>query len=76
MVYNVPTEASNGPTYIYIAYLLLTITDLTYICDNFGLTTDGSNKMSRSANLNQARRWIFRRKTTGLVFFKLHNKDY
>ena len=56
MVYNVPTEASNGPTYIYIAYLLLTITDLSYIWDNFGLTTDGSNKMSRSANLNQTRR--------------------
>ena len=55
MVYTVPPEASNGPTYMYIAYLMLTITDLTYIYDHFGLTADALNEMSRSAKLNQTR---------------------
>ena len=29
MVYIIPTEASNGPMYMYIARLMSTITDLT-----------------------------------------------
>ena len=45
MVYITPTEASNGPTYMCIAYWMLTITDLTNICDKFGLTADGSSEM-------------------------------
>ena len=70
MVYIVPTEASNGPKYMYIAYLMLTITDITYIRDNFGLTTDDSNKMSCSAELNQSQN-----QGIGIVF-KLHKNDY
>ena len=52
---HIPTEAPSAPTYMYISYLILSITNLTYIWDNFGLTADDSNKMSRSAGLNQNR---------------------
>ena len=55
MVYITPAEASNGPTYMYIAYWMLTITDWTYIWDNFSVTADGSNETSRSAELNETR---------------------
>ena len=60
MVYIVLTEALNAPTYMYISYLMLTITDLTYIWDNFALAADGSNKMSLSAELNETMWWIFK----------------
>ena len=53
MAYVIPTVAPSAPTYMYISYLMLIITNLTYIWDNFGLTADGSNKMSRSAGLNE-----------------------
>ena len=76
MVYIIPTEASNGPMYMDIARLMLTITDLTYICDKFGLTAERLNTMSRFAEFNQTRWQIFKPKTKGLAFFKLHNKDY
>ena len=33
MVYIVPTEAPSAPTYIYISYWMLIITNLTYICN-------------------------------------------
>ena len=52
MVYIVPTEAPSVPTYMYISYLMLIIINLTYIWDKFSLTADGSNQMSRSAELN------------------------
>ena len=75
MVYITPTEASNGSTYMYIAYWMLTIPDLTYIWNNFGLTADGSNEMSVSAELKPGGKSLSH-KTKGLAFFKLHNKDY
>ena len=40
MVYIVPTEVPNAPKYMCISYLMLTITNVTYIWDNFGLTAD------------------------------------
>ena len=36
----VPTEVSNRPKYMYIAYLISNITDLTYICGKSGLAAD------------------------------------
>ena len=51
----VPTEALNAPTYIYLSYVMLTITNLTYIWEKFVLTADGSNKMSHSAEFNETR---------------------
>ena len=55
MVYIIPTEAPSAPTHMYISYLMLIITNLNYIWDNFGLPADGSNEMSRSAGLNENR---------------------
>ena len=57
-------------------YLMLTISNLTYIWDNFGLTADGSNKMSCSVELNETRWSILKSWTKGLAVFKLHNKGY